>query len=32
MKNDDDLDKSVLAGPVIGYLAEAIALFILMMA
>jgi hypothetical protein len=34
MKNrkDDDLDKSVLAGPIIGYVAAAIALVILMIA
>ena len=31
-KDDEDFDKSVLAGPVIGYLAAAIALFILMIA
>ena len=32
MKDDKELDKSVLAGPVIGYVAAAIALVILMIA
>ena len=32
MKKDDDFDRSVLAGPVIGYVAAAIALVILMFA
>lgn len=31
-KNDDDFDKSALAGPIIGYVAAAIALVILMIA
>ena len=30
--NDDDRDKTMLAGPVVGYVAAAIALVILLMA
>jgi hypothetical protein len=32
MRNDDEHDPSVVAGPVVGYLAAAIALAILLMA
>jgi hypothetical protein len=32
MKKDDDFDKGAAAGPVIGYVAAAIALIILMIA
>ena len=32
MRDDDDRDKSVLIGPVVGYVAAAVALMILLMA